>query len=407
MESKSSRNREWLLANLFVLTLLILMASRTSGSAENSTNGIARTLLPETKAMPSSLREKFAKQFLMGVALDGELPGNYNAAEHQLIKTEFNAVTPANVMKMVELQSVEGRFDFRRADALVRYAAANGQKVCGHTLVWPKDERTPEWFFKDGDKPASRELLLRRMRTHIETVAKHFRGKVISWDVVNEPIGDGTNYLRPSKWLEIAGPEFIAEAFKIARAADPDAMLVLNDYDFHWPAKRPRLLRLLDYLREQNAPVDCVGMQGHFELDKINFQDVEETIVEIKKRGLKVAITELDIDAVGRSKWWQEDGKYRDELSKFDPYAPACPPDVLARQAEQFAKLFEIFQRHSDCIVRVSFWDLHDGKSWLNTFPWTRVNHPTFFNREAKPKPAYDAVMALPMKTATPSKSSL
>jgi endo-1,4-beta-xylanase len=174
-------------------------------------------------------------------------------------------------------------------------------------------------------------------------------------------------------------------------------MLILNDYDFHWSAKRPRLLRLLDYLRDQNAPLDCVGMQGHFELDKIDYAEVEDTIVAIKKRGLKLAITELDIDVVGRGKWWQEDGKYRDELSKFDPYAPACPPDVLARQAEQFARLFEIFQRYSDCIVRVSFWDLHDGRSWLNTFPWNRVNHPTLFDRDAKPKPGCNSVMKLPV----------
>jgi endo-1,4-beta-xylanase len=195
MQSKSSRSHDRALARMFLLAWLILIAGPLSGSAETSVTNKARLLPPENEAVPASLREKYSKLFLMGVALDGELPGGYSGAEHQLIRSQFNAVTPANVMKMVELQPAEGRFDFKRAEALVRYAVENGQKVCGHTLVWPKDERTPEWIFKDGDKPASRELLLRRMRTHVETVAKHFRGKVISWDVVNEPLGDGTNYL--------------------------------------------------------------------------------------------------------------------------------------------------------------------------------------------------------------------
>jgi endo-1,4-beta-xylanase len=171
----------------------------------------------------SSLREKFAGKFLIGVAVDGDLATEYAPAEMELIRSQFSALTPANGMKMWKVQAVEGQFDFQMGDGLVEFAAAGNQKVCGHTLVWARDERTPEWFFKDGDKQASRELLLKRLKTHIEKVAGHFRGKLVSWDVVNEPLGDGSDYLRPSKWMEIAGEDFIASR-RSGRDVDPERL---------------------------------------------------------------------------------------------------------------------------------------------------------------------------------------
>ena len=112
-----------------------------------------------------------------------------------------------------------------------------------------------------------------------------------------------------------------------------------------------------------------------------------------RRYGVKVVVSELDIDVLTRGKWWAENGKYRDELSKFDPYRDGCPEDVLKRQAEQYAKLFSLFTKYSDVILRVSFWNLHDGESWLNYFPWQRVNHPLLFDRQQKPKPAFHAVL--------------
>jgi len=80
-------------------------------------------------------------------------------------------------------------------------------------------------------------------------------------------------------------------------------------------------------------------------------------------------------------------------MAKTDPYAAGCPPEVLARQAEQYARLFRLFRKYEDVIARVSFWNLHDGQSWLNDFPWKRVNHPLLFDRQGRPKPAFYAVM--------------
>jgi endo-1,4-beta-xylanase len=348
---------------------------------------------PTTSQRTASLRQTFASQFLVGVALDGYLPGDYNPGELGLIRAQFAALTPANCLKMTHLQPEPGRFDFRTADAFVAFAATNQLKVCGHCLVWAKDERTPEWFFRDGAKPAARELLLERMQTHIKTVAGRYRGRVISWDVVNEALDDGTNFIRPSTWFSTLGEEFIVKAFQYARQADPDAVLVYNDYNVESPAKRAKLLRLLRLLQERQAPIQAVGIQGHYELDAVPYQDLGETISAIHSLGLKVMMTEFDLDAIPRARWWADGGKHRPELARLNPYTNGCPADVLQRQAEQYGKLFGLFRRHTHAITRVTFWDLHDGRSWLNHFPWERVNYPLLFDRDARPKPAFNAAL--------------
>ena len=89
----------------------------------------------------------------------------------------------------------------------------------------------------------------------------------------------------------------------------------------------------------------------------------------MRELGVKVVVSELDIDVIPRARWWADGGKYREELAKVDPYRDGCPPEVLQRQAEQYGQLFRLFRKHADVIARVSFWDLHDGQSWLNWFP--------------------------------------
>jgi endo-1,4-beta-xylanase len=375
---------------LLLLTSALLMICRIC-AAEN---------LPSKSQFPSAreptLREKFEQQFVVGVAMDGNLPASYNVAELTLLRTQFAAITPANCMKMTHLQPKEGNFEFSTADSLVTFASSNQMKVCGHCLLWAKDERTPEWIFRDGEQPASRDLLLQRLHMHIKTAAGRYRGKVISWDVVNEALDDGTNFLRPSKWLSTLGDDFIVKAFQFAREADPDAVLIYNDYNVELPGKRAKLLRLLHTLKENHAPIQAVGIQGHFELNTVPYHDLEDTIIAIHELGLKVMFTELDVDVIPRARWWADGGKYHDELSRFNPYTNGCPANVLQQQAEQYGKLFALFLRHRDAIGRVTFWDLHDGRSWLNHFPWDRVNHPLLFDRDTRPKPAFEAILALP-----------
>jgi endo-1,4-beta-xylanase len=342
-------------------------------------------------AAAATLREAAQGVFDLGAGVSDRIADR--AGDWALLTNQFSIVTPENCMKPDPVQRAEGRFNFAQPDAFVAFAVRHRLKVCGHCLVWAKDDRTPPWFYRDGDSLARGGLLLQRMKAHIDTVVGRYRGRIAMWDVVNEALDDGTNFLRPSGWSSTCGEEFIVKAFEYAHAADPQALLIYNDYNNELPGKREKLVRLVRGLRERQAPVHAVGLQGHYEIDGIPFKDIEATLVAMRELGVKVVVSELDIDVIPRGRWWADGGKHRDELSKLDPYRDGCPPEILQRQAEQYGQLFRLFRKHADVIARVSFWNLHDGQSWLNGFPWRRVNYPLLFDRQGQPKPAFDAVV--------------
>jgi len=314
-------------------------------------------------------------------------------ADWPLLTTQFSHVTPENCMKPDALRRTEEAWNFNQADKFVAFANSKDFKVVGHCLVWAKDDRTPAWFYQDGAAPASKEVLLARMKSYIETVVGRYKGKIAAWDVVNEALGDGKTELRESGWTRAAGEDFIALAFEYAHAADPSAQLIYNDYNNELDGKREKMLALLARLKARKAPVHVVGLQGHYEIDRVPYEALEKTLIALRGIGMKVVVSELDIDVIPRGRWWADGNKHRAEMAKINPYIDGCPPEILARQAEQYVQLFRLFRKYDDVIDRVSFWNLHDGQSWLNNFPWKRVNHPLLFDRQGKPKPAFDAVV--------------
>lgn len=340
---------------------------------------------------PSTLREAAQGRFPIGVGVNDRIPEQKQ--DWPLLTRQFSIITPENCMKPQSVQRSLGQRDYTTCDRFVEFAVEHHLQVVGHCLVWAKDDRTYDWYYKDGERTLTGDELIERMKSDIHDIVSRYRGKIAMWDVVNEVLDDGEPYLRPSGWVRACDERFIAEAFRAAHAADPDALLIYNDYNNELPKKREKMMRLIRSLQEQEVPLHAIGLQGHYEIDRIPFDDIEQTIQEVKKVGLKVVVSELDIDMIPRGRWWAEDGKYRDELSRLDPYPNGLPQELLERQADQYRKLFEIFTRHSDSILRVSFWNLHDGESWLNYFPWKRVNHPLLFDRDRKPKPAYNAVL--------------
>ena len=326
-------------------------------------------------------------------------------ADWPLLTTQFSHVTPENCMKPDALRRTEQAWNFNQADKFVAFANSKDLKVVGHCLVWAKDDRTPAWFYQDGGAPASKEVLLARMKSYIETVVGRYKGKIAAWDVVNEALDDGKAELRESGWTRAAGEDFIALAFEYAHAADPSAQLIYNDYNNELDGKREKMLALLARLKARNSPVHAVGLQGHYEIDRVPYEALEKTLIALRGIGMKVVVSELDIDVIPRGRWWADGNKHRAEMAKINPYIDGCPPEILARQAEQYAQLFRLFRKYDDVIDRVSFWNLHDGQSWLNDFPWKRVNHPLLFDRQGKPKPAYDAVVKELVVKAEPAQA--
>jgi len=330
----------------------------------------------------------FGEWFLVGVAIPGR---ELNDAERQLLLQHFEAVTPENNMKPISIQPKEGQFNFGPADALVEMAIDNKLIVNGHTLIW--HQQCPDWFFMDGDGPASREQVLTRMRDHIGALVGRYAGKVKSWDVVNEAIDDGVMYLRKSQWLTSIGEDFIAEAFLAARQADPQAELYYNDYGIERRWKREKALRLIRELKGRDVPIDGIGIQGHWQLDRIPYEEIEEAVIAFHAEGLQVMITELDLDVVPRRHDAANIGA-RTQNGE-DPFIHGLTPEVQERFAEQYARLFALFLKHHEKISRVTFWGLHDGRSWLNYWPCKRTNYPLLWDRELQPKPAFSAVMDL------------
>lgn len=338
-----------------------------------------------------SLKQAVGGRFKIGVGVSHDVL--HNPQDAALILQHFQILTPENCMKPQGIHPGEDQWNFADTDRFVEFARANRLEVVGHCLIWAKDDRTNEWMMQENGEPVSRETLLRRIETHIDTVVARYAADVTMWDVVNEAIADsGDGLLRDSVYSRTTGIDFIVTAFKAARAKDSDALLIYNDYGDHNPVKREKVIRLLTELKQQGTPVDAYGMQGHFELGDDSLSQLRETFDELRKLGLKVVVSELDIDVVKRNRWWADGGKHRGELAKYDPYPDGLPKEIEQQQAEQYAALFRLFDEYRDLIARVSFWNLHDGQSWLNYFPWKRTNHPLLFDRQRQPKAAFDAV---------------
>ena len=339
-----------------------------------------------------TLKEAYAKDFLIGAALGGNVQKTYTAKELALIEEQFNAVTPENCMKPGPVHPAEKTWKFEQADSLVAFAQRNQMQVFGHTLVW--HQQTPEWFFKDGEKAATREVALRRLKQHIEALVGRYKGKIRGWDVVNEALSDKPEeFLRDTPWLRVVGEDYISQAFRMVHEADPKAELQYNDYGIESPVKRKKAVKLVKSLLAEGVPITSVGIQGHWQLDHVPLQNIEDAMKEFRALGVKVAITELDLDVLPRQAEGADVGA-KEKASAELERVKACPPEVLQRQAEQYHQLFVLFKKHKADLVRVSFWGVNDAHTWLNGWPIKRYNHPLLFDRESKPKPALDAVLS-------------
>jgi len=346
----------------------------------------------------TTLKEAFKNDFLVGVAINQNQFNNADQRGDPIIKAQFNAISPENILKWQSVQPTPDGYDFTEADQYVEFGESNHMTTVGHTLVW--HNQTPRWVFQDangrplsGTNAADRELLLQRMHDHIQTVVGRYKGRIQIWDVVNEALQDN-GQLRKSPWEKIIGDDYIEKAFQYAHEADPAAILRYNDYSLENEAKRNGAIALIKKLQAEGIPVTAIGLQDHAKMDWPTVEQEDATISAFAALGLKVMITELDVNVLG--------GARTAEITEManqggtNVYNNGLPPDVQQALAKRYADLFGVFAKHHGAVSLVTFWGVTDGDSWLNR-PG-RMNHPLLFDRAGRPKPAFQAVVQVGLR---------
>jgi len=368
------------------MTMTVLASTRVAAQAILAPVDTART--------EASLKAVFANDFRVGAALNVDQVYGRDLRGRAIVNRHFNTISPENLLKWEFAQPERGRYAFEAVDRYVELGERGGMFVVGHALVW--HNQTPRWVFEDSaGNPVSRDTLLARLREHIQTVVGRYRGRIGGWDVVNEALDeDGT--LRQTPWLRIIGPDYIRLAFQYAHEADPGAELYYNDYSLELPDKRAGAVRLMRELLAAGVPVTAIGVQGHFKMDWPTAAAEDSTIDAFAALGLKVNITELDIDVLPR-RGTSADVTMRGPEPcdcRMNPYVTGLPDSLQAALAQRYADFFAVYRRHADVIDRVTFWGVTDFDSWLNNWPVRgRTNHPLLFGWRGETKPAFDAVL--------------
>ena len=341
-----------------------------------------------------ALKEACRDAFLIGAALNEAQFSGEDVRSATLVKTHFNSITSENVLKWEVIHPEPDRYEFSAPDRYVEFGERNHMFIVGHTLVW--HNQTPEWVFEGADgKQLTREALLLRMREHIHTVVGRYKGRINGWDVVNEALNeDGT--LRRTPWLTIIGEDYLEKAFAYAREADPTADLYYNDYSLENAPKREGAVALIRKLQASGVKVSGIGTQQHLRMDSPTLEQVDDTLTAFSKLGIKVMVTELDVDVLPAA---TEDRGAEISLrvkanTALNPYVDALPASVQRELTERYAGLFAVYMKHHKTLDRVTLWGVTDADSWLNNWPVPgRTSYPLLFDRKAQPKPGFRAVI--------------
>ncbi|NUT48083.1 MAG: endo-1,4-beta-xylanase, partial [Saccharothrix sp.] len=268
-----------------------------------------------------------------------------------LLEREFGVVTPENEMKLDATEPQQGRFVFTAADRIVDHATRQGKRVHGHTLLWHAGQ--PSWL------ASLRGTALRdAMLNHVTQVVAYYRGRVHAWDVVNEAFADGTTGARRDSNFQRTGDDWIEAAFRAARAADPDAELCYNDYNIEdrSHAKTQAVYRMVRDFRARGVPIDCVGLQSHFDTYHPVPADFAATVRDFADLGVDVRLSELDVVGSG------------------------------AAQADGYRQAVRACLAVSRC-TGITVWGIRDSDSWRSS------GTPLLFDSGGARKPAYAAVL--------------
>lgn len=340
---------------------------------------------PPPVAADGALSGRFEDNFVVGAAI-GSSQISAGSRDAEILATQFSSITAENLMKPETLSPTEGVYDFTQADALVSFAEANGIAIRGHALLWHR--ATPDYFFQ-----GTAAEVKTRLQKYVTDVVTHFKGKIYAWDVVNEAVTDdgavSTAPYRNSSWYQAAGnsKDYIDWAFEAARAADPDVLLFLNDYNTELLGKRSRLLVVVKDLLDRGIPIDGVGHQHHLQMGS-DFDEALKAIDDVEAMFPELVnhVTELDI-----SVYTDPSDCFSSGTNCAASYGNTLPDSVNRDQAQKYRDLFNGFAARPS-VTSVTTWGLTDDASWLNTFPVNRTNYPLLYDKGRNIKTAFQAV---------------
>lgn len=309
--------------------------------------------------------------FPIGASVDADMLLT-NKRYRDVANKEFNSITAENHMKMYRIHPEQNRYDFSKADSIVGFALKNGKRVHGHTLVW--FDGTADWLknFKGTDAAFSNEV-----KKHIQTVVKHYKGKVTSWDVLNEYLSHNGDSVRDCIFSCRMGKDYMAQCFQWAHEADPKAILIYNEYGMEWSEKKLQAMKsiALDLLKRK-IPIHGLGVQFHVKtFDKD--EQIVRTLTELSQTGLKIHISELDVMVNGHN---QPNAVYTDSLKQL--------------QTEKFILIFNEYRKQVPVNQQygITFWNIADNDTWLRKV--YKINEwPLLFDDNYQPKPVYYDVL--------------
>lgn len=298
------------------------------------------------------------------------------------VAREHNSITVENAMKFHNIHPNEKTYTFEQADYLADFALSQKKRLHGHTLVWYQSSTA--WLRNFKGNTAAWDSL---MKTHIQTVVTHYKGKVTGWDVVNEAFRDDDASLRledrnPSEtsddgciWARQVGRDYIAKAFQYAHEADPDALLFYNDYghEMDWGKKKIKpVLDMVADFKQRNIPIHGLGLQMHMDINTTD-ANIINALREFAKTGLKIHISELDISVNPDNK---PDFVFTDELKQKQA-------DKFKFVAEKYKELVPESQRYG-----ITHWNVSDADTWIRSF-FKRRDYPLLYDERYQKKKAY------------------
>jgi len=363
----------------------------TAKAADNTTQTF--TVVATTEAQEyimdlPPLKAKFPANILIGnIATTGD--AGTTAIINQSLIRHFNALTSENDMKPSSISTGEGAYNWTNADKFVNAATASGFKVIGHTLLW--HSQIPTW--QQNMASATKEVALAAMKKYITDVVTHFKGKIYSWDVLNEVFPDGVsasadwkNSMRQENpWYKAIGSDFVYEGFIAARLADPNAILYYNDYNTDQTGKATMIRNMVrdvnqrfktEYPNQTRLLIEGIGMQEHHNLG-VSASNVRAALNLFKPLGVKIAVSEIDV--LGQD--WGSFNSVGQGANKQG--SSTVTNNGLMTQASLYKQYMDVYKDFTDIIERISIWGITDNNSWRS------AGLPLLFDANGKAKPAY------------------